>query len=190
MKRLTLLSGCLMAGMLLALSACTRPADRGQALLQAAKSGQADSIRALLESGAPADAATERGVTALHYAAQSNRADIVKLLAAAGAAPNAHGGRGHSPAYRRPEQRGGRSSGAPGCGIRPESPRLHRPHAAAFRGRPRAVLARLGADRCRRGTERSERPGRDAPALRGLPRACRHDGPARGRRSRSAGAHR
>jgi Ankyrin repeats (3 copies) len=53
----------------------------------AVKSGHADTVKALLEKGAPVNAKTSSGVAALTEAARVGAVDVVKLLIAQGADP-------------------------------------------------------------------------------------------------------
>ena len=50
------------------------------ALMQAAKSGDVEVVKDLLNRGAALDARSEKGKTALHYAAANGHVDVVKLL--------------------------------------------------------------------------------------------------------------
>ncbi len=58
-------------------------------VIEAAKLGDLARIDALIDGGAPVDAAEADGSTALHWAAQRGHADIVAALIEAGADPNA-----------------------------------------------------------------------------------------------------
>lgn len=58
----------------------------GEALLRAAGEGDEAAVRALLEAGAPVDAANRYGATALFFAADRGHAAIARLLVEAGAA--------------------------------------------------------------------------------------------------------
>lgn len=64
-------------------------ADSGPDLLNAAKKGQTDQVRALLEKGASAESRDKVGRTALMLAAQHGHADTVSLLLAKGAKADA-----------------------------------------------------------------------------------------------------
>lgn len=61
-------------------------ASAGEALLRAAGEGDEAAVRALLEAGAPVDAANRYGATALFFAADRGHAGIARLLVEAGAA--------------------------------------------------------------------------------------------------------
>jgi ankyrin repeat protein len=65
-----------------------RDTEMGQALRDAAKSGDVQTIRALLDSGVPVDHCGEQGNTALHYAAREGRKDAVQALLLARAEVN------------------------------------------------------------------------------------------------------
>lgn len=61
-------------------------APAGEALRRAAGEGDEAAVRALLEAGAPVDAANRYGATALFFAADRGHAGIARLLVEAGAA--------------------------------------------------------------------------------------------------------
>ncbi len=83
-RGLTLLAAALVAGVI-ALPCVSTAADAP--LLEAAKSGDAARIAALLAEGADAQAASPDGTTALHWAARAASPDAVEGLLAAGADP-------------------------------------------------------------------------------------------------------
>ena len=58
-------------------------------LLEAAKKGDADAVKALIAKGADLEAANEDGMTALMIAAQEGETEKVIALVEAGAKPNA-----------------------------------------------------------------------------------------------------
>jgi outer membrane protein assembly factor BamB len=64
--------------------------DRGDALLDAARRGDAAAVRALLDAGVPVDAANRHGTTALILAASRGALDVVRLLVERGADVDAH----------------------------------------------------------------------------------------------------
>jgi outer membrane protein assembly factor BamB len=66
----------LIAGLVLA----AQTAERGEDLLAAAKKGDAETVKALLDKGVHVDAKNEYGATALSYAADKGHLAIVKLL--------------------------------------------------------------------------------------------------------------
>lgn len=66
----------------------------GSALWWAARSGQTEAVRLLLDAGANVDARVGRSVTALVQAALMGRTEVVGLLIAHGADVNAYDGRG------------------------------------------------------------------------------------------------
>ena len=86
---------CLVLGSLLALllSACggdSEPtAELGPQLVEAARAGNAEQVRSLLERGADVEARDPTGATALVAAAYGNHLDVARLLVEAGADVNA-----------------------------------------------------------------------------------------------------
>jgi len=67
-----------------------RDREMGQALREAAKAGDAETVIALLDAGVPVDHTDkEYGQTALHYAAREGRKEAVQVLVARGANVNA-----------------------------------------------------------------------------------------------------
>ena len=66
-------------------------------LLDAARSGLTERVRALLESDGAADARDEHDRTALHYAVMGAHTEVVRLLLERGAAPDARDKRGFTP---------------------------------------------------------------------------------------------
>ncbi len=54
-------------------------------VVEAAMSGNRDSVRAMLKDGADVNTAQADGMTALHWAATKNDVDLAKLLLVAGA---------------------------------------------------------------------------------------------------------
>ena len=73
------------AGAALAAVLAVAPASAQEGLLDAARRGDADAARALLEGGADPNAARGDGLTALHVAAREGEDEIVDLLIGAGA---------------------------------------------------------------------------------------------------------
>ena len=69
------------------------PEDEGRELLECARYGEDDDLKALLDKGVPAGFADDQGTTALHRAAANGHLACVELLAAGGCphAPNASG---------------------------------------------------------------------------------------------------
>jgi outer membrane protein assembly factor BamB len=63
--------------------------DQGEELRDAARAGDVDRVRALLDAGAPVDAPGRHGVTPLLLAATKGHLDAVRLLVERGAAVNA-----------------------------------------------------------------------------------------------------
>ena len=58
-------------------------------LLEVARGGDVDVVRALVGNGADVNAARGDGMTALHFAAESGRAEVARVLLDAGAAVDA-----------------------------------------------------------------------------------------------------
>ncbi len=81
-RRLTLVAAALVAGVL-TLPSVTAAGDA--LLIEAAKSGDATRVAALLAEGADADATSPDGTTALHWAARAASAETVERLIEAGA---------------------------------------------------------------------------------------------------------
>jgi ankyrin repeat protein len=80
----------------IAASAGSASAASEPALVEAARTGDAQKIRSLLQRPSDVDAAEADGTTALHWAVQRDDAEMVKLLVAAGAdvkRPNRYGAR-------------------------------------------------------------------------------------------------
>jgi outer membrane protein assembly factor BamB len=72
------------------MSAVPATEDRGQALRDAARAGDLEAVRALLEAGVPVDAPAERhGNTPLMFSAAKGHIDVVRLLLDRGAEVNA-----------------------------------------------------------------------------------------------------
>ena len=71
--------------MLPACSAVAGDEDAGELLRTAARNGDAEQVRALLEAGTDIDAATQYGATALSYACDKGRLEVVRLLVERGA---------------------------------------------------------------------------------------------------------
>src|SRR5687768_2456126 len=69
----------------------------------AAKQGDVETVRRMLDYGVPVDAGGESGVTFLMTAAQHGRLQVVRLLLARGADPNARDHEGRT-ALRRAEE--------------------------------------------------------------------------------------
>lgn len=63
--------------------------DRGDALRDAARTGDLAAVTRLLDAGVPVDAATRHGQTPLAFAAGAGRLEVVRLLVARGADVNA-----------------------------------------------------------------------------------------------------
>jgi hypothetical protein len=63
--------------------------DRGQELRDAARTGELDAVRALLDAGVSVDAADRYGSTALAFAARGGHGEVVGLLLERGADPDA-----------------------------------------------------------------------------------------------------
>ena len=62
-----------------------RDADAGKALRQAAKTGDSEAVRALIDAGVPVDhKGGDYEQTALHYAAREGRTEAVEVLLARG----------------------------------------------------------------------------------------------------------
>lgn len=66
-----------------------RPTDPGRLLLDAAASGDADTVALALRAGAPLEVRDDRGRTPLLLAATHDRVDVARLLVALGADPDA-----------------------------------------------------------------------------------------------------
>jgi outer membrane protein assembly factor BamB len=79
----------MMAALLALAQAAAPSAGRGDALLDAARRGDAKAVRALLDGGVPVDAANRHGTTALLLAANKGALDVVRLLVEKGADVNA-----------------------------------------------------------------------------------------------------
>ena len=67
-------------------------ADDGRALLMAARNGQLDEVKRLVESGVPVDTEGAYGVTALSLAARAQALDVIEYLLGKGADPDAREG--------------------------------------------------------------------------------------------------
>lgn len=67
------------------------------ALMQAAKTGDIETVRDLLRRGASIQMTSEKGKSALHYAAANGHVEIVKLLIDAGADVNLRDNEWHTP---------------------------------------------------------------------------------------------
>ena len=78
-------SGWTKGGALLGIALLTMAFRPDPALVDAARQGDVEEIRSLLDDGADPSAARGDGLTALHVAAQEGRVEIVKLLLDAGA---------------------------------------------------------------------------------------------------------
>src|SRR6185436_3830090 len=83
-----LLMICL-ASMLLPCSAQTQQASLDEALIAAAKQGDASAVKDLLSKGAAVNTRTNYGGTALHFAADRGHLEVIKVLVEAGADINA-----------------------------------------------------------------------------------------------------
>ena len=121
----------------------------------AARRGDLETVRTLLQRGADANAAHGDGMSALHWAAERGDAEIVEALVNAGAAVNAVTRIGHyTPLHvagtggARRGHRTARRGGAPTCRPPPAPPASPPLHLAAAAGSPAAVAALLdhGAD--------------------------------------------
>ncbi len=66
-------------------------------LIEAAKTGDLETVTDLLRRGAEVDAQSEKGKTALHYAAANGHVEVVKALLAAGAKVDARDRDWHTP---------------------------------------------------------------------------------------------
>ena len=66
------------AGALLAVVLAVGAAPPQEGLLDAARQGDADAVRALLEAGADPDLAQGDGLTALHLAARESHLEVVR----------------------------------------------------------------------------------------------------------------
>jgi len=77
--------------------------ERITQLVGASRRGDLAEVRAALKAGAPPDAATSAGWTALHLAAQGGHSDVVSLLLTAGAPPGATHADGWTPLHRAAE---------------------------------------------------------------------------------------
>jgi hypothetical protein len=71
----------------------------GGRLIVAARNGDLAQVTALLEAGAPVDATTGEGLTALHLAAAYDCHDVVELLLSSGAKLEARDAHGSTPLY-------------------------------------------------------------------------------------------
>ena len=70
-----------------------------QALIEATKLGDVDSVKSLIEKGADVNTENDWGCTPLHYAADSGYVDIAKLLIEHGADVNAKDSDGWTPLH-------------------------------------------------------------------------------------------
>ncbi len=73
----------MLVAMLIPLTACTQEVN--SQLMEAARGGQTERVRELLEAGADVNAKIEGNVTALMFAASEGHADTVRTLLEAGA---------------------------------------------------------------------------------------------------------
>ncbi|MFC7441139.1 ankyrin repeat domain-containing protein [Laceyella putida] len=71
-----------------------------EAIVSAARSGELDQVRRLIEAGANVNAADEQGYTALHVAVSKESLPMVRLLVEAGADVNAADHKGNTPLHR------------------------------------------------------------------------------------------
>ncbi len=83
------------AALAVVLAMAATPPQVGDGLPDAARRGDADAVRALLDDGADPNAARGDGLTALHLAAREGHAEIVDLLIGAGAETDATTRIGH-----------------------------------------------------------------------------------------------
>src|SRR6202167_3797068 len=74
-----------LACLLLAIAAALFAWDVNEDLLNAARQGNLDTVKALIEKGAPIEAKTSYGQTPLYLAAMSGREDVVRFLLDKGA---------------------------------------------------------------------------------------------------------
>src|SRR5262245_57642315 len=79
----------LVAGACAALALSAVAAAQASSIIDAAKRGDREAVRAFLKQGVDANAAEGDGTTALHWAARSGDADLVQMLLYAGANPKA-----------------------------------------------------------------------------------------------------
>ena len=77
------------AGAVLAVLLAAGAATPQDGLLDAARRGDTDAVRALLEAGADANLAQGDGLTALHLAAREGHLEVVRILINAGAETSA-----------------------------------------------------------------------------------------------------
>ena len=66
-------------------------------LIDAAKAGDAETVKDLLKRGADVDARSDKGKAALHYAAANGHVDVVRILIENGATVDARDREGHTP---------------------------------------------------------------------------------------------
>src|SRR5437764_8207499 len=66
--------------LIVSLTQVARAGDLGEALLAAAKKGDAKTVKALLDKGAPVNAKNAYGATALYFAADKGHLEAVKIL--------------------------------------------------------------------------------------------------------------
>lgn len=76
-----------------------RSSEQVEALLEAAKAGDAKRVKAMLDAGAPVNGVNKNDETALHMAVETHNGDLVGLLLEAGADVNARNSDGRTPLW-------------------------------------------------------------------------------------------
>ncbi len=95
MKRI-ILAVSILAAIVGLLAGCATTTSTPLPLMSAAESGDINTVKALLDKGADANAKDDGGWTALTYAAQKGHTEAVKLLIEKGSDVNARGKNGHT----------------------------------------------------------------------------------------------